>query len=427
MLALSLSVLLASLAPATPDPVVTATRAARTEYEWFHAHPELSKQEVETAKHLADVLRGLGMEVHEGIGGTGIVGILEGGRPGPTVLYRADMDGLPVTETTGLPYASQTRGVMHACGHDIHMATAIGALSVLAATRESWSGTVLFVGQPAEELGAGAKAMVADGAFKRLLAKHGRPKLAVALHDAADLPAGEVSIIEGSHHANVDSVDIVVHGKGGHGARPHETIDPIVIGSEIVMALQTIVSRRLRPDEKAVVTVGKFDAGTKRNIIPATATLMLTVRSYGPKTRKMLLTEIGRVAKQIAKAHRAPKPPEVNIGDGLPSCENDPTWTGKVRAAFEAELGVDKVRRHDPSLGGEDFGVFGSALGIPAIMWKLGAVKPSAWKRGGDLPGLHSDGWAPDPDLTLRTGIRTVVAAVRAGLAEGATGPRSRH
>lgn len=413
MFALSLSLMLAT---ASADPVDVATKAARAEYEWFHAHPELSKKEVQTAKHLADALRGLGLEVHEGIGGTGIVAILEGRGEGPTVLYRADMDGLPVTEATGLPYASKNPGVMHACGHDVHMATAIGALSVLAATRDSWSGTVIFVGQPAEELGAGAKAMVADRAFKRLLKKHGQPALAVALHDAADLPAGEVSIIEGSHHANVDSVDIVVHGKGGHGARPHETIDPIVIGAEIVMALQTIVSRRIRPDEKAVVTVGKFDGGTKRNIIPPSATLMLTVRSYGPKTRKVLLAEIERVAKNVAKAHRAPKPPTIEVGDGLPSCENDPGWTRKVRAAFVKELGADKVKRHDPSLGGEDFGVFGTALAVPAIMWKLGAVKPGRWKKGGDLPGLHSDRWAPDPDLTLRTGIRSVVASIRTGL-----------
>lgn len=413
MLALSLSLMLAT---ASADPVDAAARTARAEYEWFHAHPELSKKEVQTAKHLADALRGLGLEVHEGIGGTGVVAILEGKGDGPTVLYRADMDGLPVTEATGLSYASKNQGVMHACGHDVHMATAIGALSVLAATRDTWSGTVIFVGQPAEELGAGAKAMVADRAFKRLLKKHGKPALAVALHDAADLPAGEVSIIEGSHHANVDAVDIVVHGKGGHGARPHETIDPIVIGAEIVMSLQTIVSRRIRPDEKAVVTVGRFDGGTKRNIIPPSATLMLTVRSYGPETRKVLLTEIERIAKQIAKAHRAPKPPTITIGDGLPSCENDPAWTRKVRAAFEKELGADKVKRHDPSLGGEDFGVFGTALGVPAIMWKLGAVKPSRWKKGGDLPGLHSDKWAPDPDLTLRTGIRSVVASIKTGL-----------
>lgn len=415
MLALSLSLMLAA---ASADPVDAATKTARAEYEWFHAHPELSNKEVQTAKHLAHALRGLGLEVHEGIGGTGIVAILEGKGEGPTVLYRADMDGLPVTEATGLPYASKNAGVMHACGHDVHMATAIGALSVLAATRDTWSGTVIFVGQPAEELGAGAKAMVADRAFGRLLKKHGKPTLAVALHDAADLPAGQVSLIEGAHHANVDSVDIVVHGKGGHGARPHESIDPIVIGAEIVMALQTIVSRRLRPDEKAVVTVGKFDGGTKRNIIPPSATLMLTVRSYGPKTRKVLLTEIERVAKNVAKAHRAPKPPTIVVGDGLPSCKNDPQWTRKVRAAFEKELGADKVKRHAPSLGGEDFGVFGTALGVPAIMWKLGAVKPARWKKGADLPGLHSDRWAPDPDLTLRTGIRTVVASIRTGLVQ---------
>ncbi len=421
MLALSLSLLLAALAPSgAPDPLVAATKKATAEYTWFHAHPELSNAETETAKHLADILRGLGMDVHTGIGGTGMVAFLEGSGEGPTVLYRADMDGLPVTERTGLSYASENPGVMHACGHDLHMATAVGALSVLAATREHWSGTVMFVGQPAEELGAGARAMVADPQFGRLLKKHGKPVLAVALHDAADLPAGEVSIIPGPHHANVDSVDIVVHGKGGHGARPHETIDPIVIGSEIVLALQTIVSRRIRPDEKAVVTVGSFDAGNKHNIIPPSATLLLTVRSYGPKTRAFLLSEIERVAKQVAKAHRAPRAPQVTSGPGLPSATNDPAWTKKVRAAFEAELGPQNVKRHEPSLGGEDFGVFGSALKIPAIMWKLGAVKPAAFKRAKsvtDLPGLHSDGWAPDPEPSLRTGIRTVLAAIRVGLA----------
>ncbi len=419
MLGLSLSLLLSFAAAAAPgsDPQVSdATKMARTEYEWFHAHPELSKQEVNTAKHLADVLRGLGLEVHEGIGGTGIVGVLKGNGPGPTVLYRADMDGLPLTEVTGLPYASQNKGVMHACGHDVHMATAVGALSVLAATRDTWSGTILFVGQPAEELGAGARAMVADRAFQKLLKKHGKPRLAIALHDAADVPAGQVSIIEGLHHANVDGVDIIVHGKGGHGARPHETIDPVVIGAEIVMSLQTIVSRRIRPDEKAVVTVGKFEGGTKRNIIPSSATLMLTVRSYGPKMRKLLIGEIKRVATQVAKAHDAPKPPTITTTAGLPSCENDPEWTRTIRAAFETELGAKNVKRHEPSLGGEDFGIFGSELGIPAIMWKLGAVKASKWKRDGDHPGLHSDKWAPDPDPTLRTGIRTVVAALHAGL-----------
>jgi hippurate hydrolase len=414
---LGLLLMLSTLAPA--GPVDAATSAARAEYEWFHAHPELSKQEVETAAHLADALRKLGLEVHEGIGGTGIVGVLKGNGPGPVVLYRADMDGLPVTERTGVGYASENPGVMHACGHDVHMATAIGAMSVLAATRDAWSGTVLFVGQPAEELGAGARAMVKDRAFKALLKKHGKPKVALALHDAADLPAGDVSIIEGAHHANVDGVDIVVHGKGGHGARPHETIDPIVIGAEIVMALQTIVSRRIRPDEKAVVTVGKFDAGTKRNIIPPTATLSLTVRSYGPKTRKVLMEEIERVAVQVAKAHRAPRDPEIHTTPGLPSCENDPAWTRDVRAAFAAELGAEHVQRHEPSLGGEDFGIFGEALGIPAIMWKLGGVEAGAWKRhagDGTLPGLHSDRWAPDPNPTLRTGIRTAVAAIRLAL-----------
>ncbi len=397
-----------------------ATQDAVAHYEWFHAHPELSSKETQTARHLAAGLRELGLEVHEGIGGTGVVGVLQGAKAGPTVLYRADMDGLPVSERTGVSYASQNPGVMHACGHDVHMATALGALSVLAATKNDWSGTVLFVGQPAEEIGAGARAMLADARFTKLLKKYGRPSVAFALHDAADLRAGQVSIIEGFHHANVDSVDIVVHGKGGHGARPHQTIDPIVIGAEIVLALQTIVSRRIRPDDKAVVTVGKFSAGTKHNIIPPDATLLLTVRSYSAKTRTLLKTEIERVAKQVAKAHRAPRAPEVKFGKGLPSAFNDPAWTREVRAVFEAELGADNVRTHQPSLGGEDFGLFGDQLGIPAIMWKLGAVDARAWKasKGEGLPSLHSDRWAPDPEPTLNTGIRTVVGALRLALAK---------
>jgi hippurate hydrolase len=397
--------------------VRSAVPNAVEQYKWFHAHPELSKEEKNTAAHLAEQLRALGLEVHEGIGGHGLVGILRNGK-GPVVLYRADMDGLPVTEKTGVPWTSENDGVMHACGHDVHMASAVGALDVLSRSKDAWKGTIFFVGQPAEELGSGARDMLADPKFKKLLAKVGKPRAAVALHDAADLPAGQVSIIDGFHHANVDSVDIVVHGKGGHGARPHETIDPVVIGSEIVMALQTIVSRRIRPDEKAVVTVGKFSAGTKHNIIPPDATLLLTVRSYADETRKSLLGEIERVARQIAKAHRAPRAPEVRYGMGLPAAYNDPAFTQKVRARFVATLGEENVKTHNPSLGGEDFGMFPRELGIPGVMWKLGAVNPKRFAKTKveKLPGLHSDGFAADPEPTMVAGIETVTAAILAVL-----------
>lgn len=407
-------------APSLDGAVKKALPQTVSDYEWFHAHPELSEQEAKTAQQLAKRLRDIGLEVHEGIGGHGLVGILrsKGAAAGdPVVLYRADMDGLPVTESTGVRYASKNQGVMHACGHDVHMATALGALAVMAG-RSDWKGTIFFVGQPAEELGKGARAMLADPKFGKLIEQVGKPSVAVALHDAADLPAGDVSIIPEFHHANVDSVDIVIHGKGGHGARPHETIDPIVIGAEVVMALQTIVSRRLPPDEKAVVTVGKFAAGTKHNIIPPSATLLLTVRSYSAKTRATLKREIARVARDVARAHRAPRAPDIRFGAGLPAAYNDPAWTKTITAAFEAELGKGHVKQHDPSLGGEDFGIFPTELGIPGVMWKLGAVDPKAFAKStmDDLPGLHSDRWAPAAKPTLATGIRSVVRALEAGL-----------
>jgi len=403
----------ANNSPKPPEPTTLA--AAVDIYRWFHAHPELSGQEVQTARKLAAELRGIGLEVHEGIGGHGLVAVLASGRDGPVILYRADMDALPVDEKTGLDYASQTNGVMHACGHDVHMATAVGALKVLATMRDAWRGTVMFVGQPAEEQGLGSHAMLKDPRFTELLRRIGRPMLAVALHDTADLPAGKVSLHEGYVNANVDTVDVIIHGKGGHGARPHETVDPIVIGSEIVMALQTIVSRRLGPEERGVITVGKFEAGTTHNVIPPRAALFLTVRSYGDATRSMLLGEIRHLATEIAKAHRVPRAPTITVKEPFtPAAFNDPTWTNRLREVFVRELGAGNVEEHFPSMGGEDFGRFSTELKIPGVMWRLGAVSPSRYARsqGKDLPGLHSDGWAPDAEPTIRTGIRTVVAAI---------------
>lgn len=393
----------------------TVTPEALNEYRWFHAHPELSEQEKNTAAHLAASLRAIGLEVHEGIGGHGVVGILKGSKDGPVVLYRADLDGLPVLENTGLPYASENRGVMHACGHDVHMATAVGALKVLAGTRDTWGGTVLFVGQPAEEIGRGARAMLADPRWAKLLKQVGKPRVAVALHDGADLPAGKVAVLAGYTHANVDSLDIVIHGKGGHGARPEETVDPIVIAAEIVLSLQTIVSRRIAASDEAVVTVGKFEGGSKHNIIPPEVRLQLTVRSYSDETRKTLLREIERVAVGVAQAHGAPKTPDITSPDEYtPATYNDPAWTARLRARFERELGAANVQEDAPTMGGEDFGQYARKLGIPGVMWKLGAVHPGTFakRKPSELPGLHSDKWAPDPEPTLRTGITTVVAAI---------------
>jgi amidohydrolase len=397
-----------------------ALPGAAEAYRWFHRHPELSGNERETARHLAAELRLLGLEVREEIGGHGLVGLLHGqAGSGPTVLVRADMDALPVEEETGLPYASCRPGVMHACGHDVHMASALGALRVLAARRAELRGTVLFVGQPAEETGAGARAVLADAAFRRLLGHAGTPVVALALHDAADLPAGTVSLLPGFAHANVDTVDITVHGRGGHGARPHLACDPIVLGAEIVLSLQTIVSRRIASGERAVITVGQFAAGHKHNVIPDRATLLITVRSYREETRQRLLEEIARVAQHVARAHAAPRDPTVVVSDDhMPASYNDPAWTERLVRLFASELGRERVETHEPSLGGEDFGQFSAELGIPGVMWKLGAVDPVQFQTTPleDLPGLHSSRFAPAFRPTLRTGILTLVLAVEDAL-----------
>ena len=389
--------------------------AATRTYRWFHRHPELSGEEVETARHLAAELRVMGLEVHEHIGGHGVVGILRGGRAGKVVLLRADMDALPVAEATGLPYASCRDGVMHACGHDLHMAAALGALKVLSSVTSSFGGAVLFVGQPAEETGQGARAILADPAFGRLVARLGTPEVALALHGAADLPAGTVSLVPGWANANIDTIDINVFGKGGHAARPHLACDPIVMGAEIVMSLQTIVSRRIAAGERAVITVGQFTGGHKHNIIPDHATLLITVRSYDGAVRERLLQEIRRVAHNVARAHGAPRDPEVIERDEhTPAAYNDPAWTARLDQAFREALGADKVESHEPSLGGEDFGRYAAGLGIPGVMWKLGAVNPRRFNRArkGELPGLHSEHFAPAPRPSLKTGMLSLSLAV---------------
>ena len=401
------------LASAVDEALPAATRA----YRWFHRHPELSGAEVETARHLANELRVLGLEVTEHVGGHGVIGVLEGlAGDGPTVLVRADMDALPVTEETGLPYASANAGVMHACGHDVHMACAIGALRVLAGRRSLLCGRILFVGQPAEETGVGARAVLEDRGFRQIVARTGKPEVALALHDAADLPAGMVSLLGGYAHANIDTVDITVFGRGGHGAKPHLACDPIVLGAEIVLSLQTIVSRRLPAGERAVVTVGQFSAGHRHNIIPDSATLLLTLRSYRETTRRRLFDEISRIARHVARAHDAPRDPAIVLRDGehTPAAYNDPAWTARLAALFRHGLGADRVDSHEPSLGGEDFGRFSQTLDIPGVMWKLGAVDPKRFDpdRLHELPGLHSPRFAPAARPTLKTGIFTLALAV---------------
>jgi hippurate hydrolase len=390
-------------------------------FRWFHANPELSGHEVETAARMAKELRDIGLEVHEKIGGTGVAGILRSrsNPSGPVVLFRADMDALPVSEATGLPYASTRKGVMHACGHDVHMSNALATLRLLRNIDSTWSGTVLFVAQPAEETGTGARDMLADPKLARLIGRVGKPRLALALHDAADMPSTDVSLVPGYHTANVDSVDITVHGKGGHGSRPHETIDPVLIAADIVVTLQSIVARRIEPGERAVITAGKIEAGTKHNIIPSKAMLLLTVRSYGDEMRSHLLEEIERVAVNVAQAHGAVQPPEIVVRDEFtPSSYNDPTWTERLRRRFAEAIGEEHVHAGEPATGGEDFGRFAIELGIPGVMYRLGAVAPGRSKhpQKDGLPGLHSDGFIADPRRTLETGVTTMSLAILEGL-----------
>jgi len=380
-------------------------------YRWFHTHPELSNHEENTSLRLAQELKKLGLEVEQGIGGYGIMAILRGRPGGPVVLYRADMDGLPVQEATGLPYASKVAGVMHACGHDLHMACAVAALGELSKKRKQWTGTIVFVGQPAEELGDGAKRMIVDPKFQKVLERAGgKPRMAFALHDSATLAVGKVALSPGYIAANVDSVDIIVHGLGGHGAHPDSAIDPIVMASEIVLSLQTIVSRRLEPGAKALITVGKFVAGSKHNIIPPKAELALTVRSYDEKTRQRLLSEIRHISKNIAAAYHAPKPPEVrhDESDFTPSCYNDPDWVTRLRPIFVRKLGAKNVSKQEGSMGGEDFSEYPRRLKIPGVMFSLGAVAVDQVQKGEALPGLHSDRFAPDAGPALELGSQLV-------------------
>ncbi len=419
-----LPLLTAVLLATAPDPPKAQTTSIYPElrafYEDLHRNPELGYQEVRTAAKLAEKLRALGYEVTTGVGKTGVVAVLRNGK-GPTVLLRADMDALPMEEKTGLPYASVATGkddkgetvkVMHGCGHDLHVTTLVGAATLLAAVKNEWRGTLILVGQPAEEGGGGASAMLKDGFLERF----GRPDFALALHDVPDLPAGSLGITPGYAHANSDRVDITVYGKGGHGSTPHLTVDPIVIAARIVVALQTIVAREIDPLESAVVTVGAIRGGTTYNIIPDETTLKLTVRSFKSAVRERLLAAIARIAKAEAAAAGAPKEPLVSVqAGGYPANYNDPALAKRISAAFEANFGKDKVSSPPPTMAGEDFGEFGRAANAPSLMFWLGATPAQVIAAaGGDptkLPSLHSPLWAPDPEPTIKTGAAALAFA----------------
>jgi hippurate hydrolase len=388
-------------------------------YRDLHQTPELSSHEEKTAARLAERMRKLGYEVQTGVAGTGVVAVLHNGA-GPTVLLRTELDALPVEEKTGLPYASHATGtdpagktvpVMHACGHDIHMTSWVGAATLLAQAKSQWRGTLIFVGQPAEETVGGAKAMVDSGLYQRV----GKPDYTIAQHDSATLPAGQVGIVRGYALANVNSVDVTIYGKGGHGAYPQTTVDPIVIAARTVLALQTLVSRETRPLDPAVITVGSIHAGFKHNIIPDEAHLQITVRSYKPEVRKHLLEGIQRIVKAEAMAADAPKEPLVTFSEASDATYNDPKLADRLAGALKSQLGADAVVEVDPEMGAEDFGEFGRAASAPSVMLRLGAVDPARLQKaraaGESLPSLHSSGFAPDRERTLRTGVTALVVS----------------
>jgi amidohydrolase len=387
----------------------------------LHANPELSLQEVKSAARMAAELKAVGFEVTEKFGGHGVVGIFKNG-PGPTILVRADMDALPVTEQSGVPYASKIRvrdrfnndtGVMHACGHDVHMTCFVGTARVLVALKEKWSGTLMFIAQPAEEIGVGAKAMLEAGLFKKFT----KPDYALALHCEARLPVGQVAYSEGLALANVDTVDVLVKGKGGHGAAPHTTIDPIVLAAKIVLDLQTISSREVNPTEPVVVTVGSIHGGTKHNIIPNEVKLQITVRTTKDSIRDQVLKAIDRKCQANAQSAGAPAPEVVvRLDEYTPSTINDVKLTRKVTTAFRGFLGEANVIERAPIMGGEDFGRFGRE-GVPICMYFLGTISPekyaAAQKPGAPLlPSMHADSYVPLPEPSLKTGVKTLSAAV---------------
>lgn len=388
-----------------------------TLYQELHASPELSFQETKTAEKLTARLKGFGYEVATGIGKTGYVAVLKNGS-GPTLMLRADLDGLPVVEQTGLVYASKVRardargvevGVMHACAHDMHMSCQIAAAQYLADHRDTWSGTLVVIGQPAEEIGGGAKAMLADGLFVRFP----RPDAAVALHVDPEMEAGTIGYRVGNMYASVDSVDIVIQGKGGHGAFPHAAIDPVVQAAHLIVDLQSLVSRENNPLEPAVITVGSIHAGTKHNIIDSTCKLQLTVRAYSPEVRDRLKQGIVRKAKAAALSAAAPEP-SVEFSDDTPATINDAGLVQQLVPAFQQTLGTSKVLEVKPVMGGEDFSQFGLA-GVPIAMFRLGTQSRerilNSAKDEQALPSLHSPFFYPDPEKTLETGARTLIAA----------------
>jgi amidohydrolase len=396
-------------------------------YTDLHRHPELSFQETRTAGVVTRELAELGIEFEEGIGRTGVVAVIRNG-DGPVIWLRADMDGLPVKEETGLPYASTARGVdpagtdvpvMHACGHDMHVTALLGALERLQATREEWAGTVVAVFQPAEEYGAGAQAMIADGVLDRFP----RPDIVLGQH-LTPLPAGAVGVRPGTQMAASDGLTVVMHGRGGHGSRPHATIDPVVMAAATVMRLQTIVSREIDPREMAVVTVGSIHAGLKNNIIPAEAKIELSLRYPDDEARENVLARVERIVRAEAAASGAEREPEITTDHTLPPTINDPAATARLTAAWDRAFGEGTVVDPGMFTGSEDVSWFAREAGVPLVYWFWGGVDPEAYAdavaRGAvdtDIPTNHSPFFAPVLHPTIERGVDALVIAAREFLA----------
>lgn len=418
----------------TPQSIANAELPSLlTIYKDIHSHPELSTKEQRSSAIVAKELRAAGCEVTENFGHYdnpdwkcyGVVGVMKNG-DGPTVLVRTDMDALPVQEQTGASYASKVTmtnvegkemPVMHACGHDIHMSALIGTARALGKLKDKWHGTIIFIGQPAEEMVGGARAMLHAGLYDRF----GKPAYAVALHDNAEIEAGKIGITAGYYNATVDSVDVTVKGMGGHGAYPHKTKDPITLSAEIINAWQTIASRENNPLDPIVVTVGSIHGGTKHNIIPDEVKMQLTVRTYKPEVRQRVLSAIEQIAKGCATAAGLPpdKMPEVNVlhAEHVNAVYNNPELTKRVKATLKSAIGDENVVDKDPTMAGDDFSEFSLPdHSIPACMFNVGAVDPAkaaeAKKTGASLPSLHSSKFLPLPEPTIRVGIIGMTSAV---------------
>lgn len=405
--------------PASKE-VETVYPDAHALYLDLHEHPELSNHETQTAGKLAAHLRGAGYDITEHVGGTGLVAILKNGS-GPTIMLRTELDALPVEEKTGLSYASTVHvkddagrevPVMHACGHDLHMAAILATAEIMAHSKNTWHGTLILIGQPAEEGFGGAKVMINDGLFTRFP----KPDVAVALHVANTFPAGVVGITPGVYNTNADSIRITIYGKGGHGASPNATIDPIVIAARTILSLQSIVSREVKPGEMAIVTVGYIRAGTKNNIIPDQAEMGLTVRTYKQDVRKQILAAITRITKGEAAAAGAPREPLIDRYQGDDSVYNDPALAQRLRAPLEAALGKENVVIAEPITPSEDFSYYVEE-GVPGFYFSLGGADPQKFAEskasGNPLPSNHSPLFAPDLDPALHTGITAEVAVLR--------------